>query len=114
MILCFIEVNFGIVCASVPALRPFFSRVIPRVLAGRRKATDSDSSEMDGRLMHTIEQRNLERRNQGRHNMGQELYNMSSSDNSSKGHVSYDEETRLWPPRKPNKFHGFSNVSLTT
>ncbi|XXH00166.1 MHF histone-fold complex component [Hypoxylon texense] len=116
MILCFIEVNFGIICASVPAVRPFFSRFIPVLLSGRRKHSDSGSSgPSNNRVADTIEKKNKERQNLKRRNVGpEESYDMSTFGTDTSRYLDSsndDEESRLWPPPAPNKPHGYSNVT---
>ncbi|KAI5865471.1 hypothetical protein GGS23DRAFT_594994 [Durotheca rogersii] len=118
MILCFIEVNAGIVCASVPVVRPFFSRYLPVLLGAHAKHTDSGSSGPD-RAAHTIERDNAERYNLKRRNMGpDESYNMSSFSDTSRcqDSRSEDEESRLWPHPDPdkrqNQKHPSGNVTV--
>ncbi|KAI0024940.1 hypothetical protein F4780DRAFT_484212 [Xylariomycetidae sp. FL0641] len=116
MILCFIEVNAGIVCASVPAVRPFFSRLLPVVLARRqhhRKTSGEDTvavAHTDGgggggadRLVLTAEQRNLERRKY-RTPLEEDALALSNIASAAAGRDanvyrqlhSADEEARLW------------------
>ncbi|KAI1375164.1 trafficking PGA2-domain-containing protein [Hypoxylon crocopeplum] len=116
MILCFIEVNLGIVCASVPALRPFFSRYLPILLASRRKNSDADSGPNPNRVLGTIEKQNMERQHLKRRNVvPEESIDLSSFSDASTSRYqdsrSEDEESRLWPPRDPNKSVPLSNVS---
>ncbi|KAI1776307.1 hypothetical protein F4818DRAFT_413666 [Hypoxylon cercidicola] len=115
MILCFIEVNFGIICASVPTVRPFFSRFIPVLLSARRKQTDSGSSGPSDRVVDTIEKKNKERQNLKRRNVGpEESYDMSSFGTDTTRYQdgpSEDEESRLWPPPDPSKPHGYGRVA---
>ncbi|KAI1391017.1 uncharacterized protein F4822DRAFT_395204 [Hypoxylon trugodes] len=112
MILCFLEVNFGIVCASVPAVRPFFSRLLP-VLIGYRKYSDPGSSGPDSaRPINTVEQKNMERQNLKHRNIGPgESYDMSSYSEGSRSLESPDEESRLWPSLDASKSHGMGNTS---
>ncbi|KAI6089435.1 hypothetical protein F4821DRAFT_256857 [Hypoxylon rubiginosum] len=115
MILCFIEVNFGIVCASVPTVRPFFSRFIP-VLLSRRKHTDSGASGPNDRTADTVEKMNRERKNlkHRNNNVPDESYNMSSfGSNMSRYHDGADEESQLWPSSGPSKTQGFGRVTET-
>ncbi|KAI4867285.1 hypothetical protein F4820DRAFT_414403 [Hypoxylon rubiginosum] len=116
MILCFIEVNFGIICASVPAVRPFFSRFIPVLLSSRRKQNESGSSGPSDRVVDTIEKKNKERQNlKRRNNVGpEESYDMSSFGTDTTRYLDSsndDEESRLWPAPAPNKSHGYSKVT---
>lgn len=103
MILCFIEVNAGIVCASVPVVRPFFTRFLP-VFLSSRKSSGLDLSTPNGiRVIHTVEQRNRERKNFKRRNVPQDddSYDLSTLDDLSRSQGSSyqdDEESRLWPP----------------
>lgn len=115
VILCFIEVNFGIVCASVPTVRPFFSRFIP-VLLSRRKHTDSGASGPNDRTADTVEKMNRERKNlkHRNNNVPDESYNMSSfGSNMSRYHDGADEESQLWPSSGPSKTQGFGRVTET-
>ncbi|XDG02197.1 hypothetical protein ABKA04_001812 [Annulohypoxylon sp. FPYF3050] len=109
MILCFIEVNLGIVCASVPVVRPFFSRLLPALLAHGRKSSGTLSSGPEsGRVIDTVEQKNIERQNLKRRNHGQdESYDMSTLSDASRCLDSQDEESRLWPPPETIKDRGF-------
>ncbi|KAL7625044.1 hypothetical protein AAE478_004258 [Parahypoxylon ruwenzoriense] len=105
MILCFIEVNAGILCASVPAVRPFFSRFLPVVLGARGKRSNSGLSGPE-RAVHTVEQKNMERQRLKRRNIGpDESYDLSSFSDTSRYQDSHneDEESRLWPPLDPHK-----------
>ncbi|OTA92658.1 hypothetical protein M434DRAFT_396323 [Hypoxylon sp. CO27-5] len=109
MILCFIEVNLGIVCASVPAIRPFFSRFLPVLLAHRRKGSSGPDHD---RVIGTIEQKNLERQNLKHRNIGpNDSYDMSTLSQNSRYMDSQDEESRLWPPPDPSKPHAYSGVA---
>ncbi|OTB07811.1 hypothetical protein M426DRAFT_317702 [Hypoxylon sp. CI-4A] len=113
MILCFIEVNFGIICASVPAVRPFFSRMLPLLLAYRRKYSDVWSSGQDSgdRVIDTIEQKNIERQNLKHRNVGPtDSYEMSSSSDASRYLESRDEESRLWPLPDSSKHNNSAAV----
>ncbi|KAI2621714.1 hypothetical protein GGR54DRAFT_599464, partial [Hypoxylon sp. NC1633] len=109
MILCFVEVNFGIVCASVPALRPFFSRFLPVLLASRRKNGEVDSGpDNENKVLGTIEKKNMERRALKRRNVVQEeSIDLSSFSDSTTTRYqdsrSEDEESQLWPLPDPNK-----------
>ncbi|KAI1449909.1 hypothetical protein F5Y02DRAFT_413586 [Annulohypoxylon stygium] len=109
MILCFIEVNLGIVCASVPVVRPFFSRLLPALLAHGCKSSGTLSSGPEsGRVIDTVEQKNIERQNLKRRNHGQdESYDMSTLSDASRCLDSQDEESRLWPPPETIKDRGF-------
>ncbi|KAI1415190.1 hypothetical protein F5Y13DRAFT_196538 [Hypoxylon sp. FL1857] len=109
MILCFIEVNLGIVCASVPAIRPFFSRFLPVLLARRHKESSGPGSD---RVIGTIEQKNMERQNLKHRNIGpNDSYNMSTLSENSRYLDSRDEESQLWPPPDPSKPHAYSMVA---
>ncbi|KAI1100726.1 hypothetical protein F4804DRAFT_318095 [Jackrogersella minutella] len=115
MILCFIEVNFGIICASVPAVRPFFSRLLPVLLASRRKSSGGSSGLEGGRVIDTVEQKNIERQNLKRRNIGlDESYDMSTLSGTSRYLDSQDEESRLWPPPDSSRTHSFGNAPGAT
>ncbi|KAI0166889.1 hypothetical protein GGR52DRAFT_556032 [Hypoxylon sp. FL1284] len=108
MILCFLlEVNFGVVCASAPVVRPFFSRLLPVPFFSRRKQRDNGSSRPSGKLLGTPEQ-NPEGRGLKRRNVvsAEEAYGMSSFGSDMSGYrdsLDEDEESRLWLPSKSGK-----------
>ncbi|KAF6836082.1 integral membrane protein [Colletotrichum musicola] len=76
---CFLEVNAGIVCASVPALKPFFMRYLPSIIASRMssKGGGVSSTGKSGRSrdLNTVVAENIEGRR-----MQDEGYELSSHD----------------------------------
>lgn len=129
MILCFLEVNAGIVCASVPALRPFFTRYFPALISshGKRSSGGGDGDEQ-GRTVDTVEQRNAERQMLKRRNnlapqdaaLSHEMFPVAP-DPGNRYHLALqndDEEAQLWVPHHAFKDSGGSvtatNVSSRT
>ncbi|KAK8121417.1 hypothetical protein PG999_005537 [Apiospora kogelbergensis] len=117
MILCFLEVNAGIVCASVPALRPFFTRYFPVLISshGKRSSGDGDGDEQ-GRTVDTVEQRNAERQMLKRRNnlapqdaaLSHEMFPVAP-DPGNRYHLALqndDEEAQLWVPHHAFKDSG--------
>ncbi|KAF6842051.1 integral membrane protein [Colletotrichum plurivorum] len=91
---CFLEVNAGIVCASVPALKPFFMRYLPSIIASRMssKGGGVSSTGKSGRSrdLNTVVAENIERRR-----MQDEGYELSSHDGP-RVPVEDDDEAKLW------------------
>lgn len=89
MILCYIEVNFGIVCASVPVIRPFFTRLLSGFFAHRHKSSDVKLSRLErndaittAEQKTTTERQLLKHRNMGPNESYDDRKNLSScSDN---------------------------------
>ncbi|KAF4979255.1 hypothetical protein FZEAL_4500 [Fusarium zealandicum] len=86
LIWSFIEVNAGLICASVPALKPFCMRYIPFLIHSRLRHQEKSSK---NRYSHSQEKRRQSR------NPYSNPYEMPSRDDFSPGNVQ-DEETRLW------------------
>ncbi|KAK8068696.1 hypothetical protein PG994_005312 [Apiospora phragmitis] len=115
MILCFLEVNAGIVCASVPALRPFFTRYFPALISSRGKRS-SGGDDGNGRTIDTVEQRNAERQmlKQRRNNLmpqgsGSSHEMFPVADPGIRHHPALqqdDEEAQLWIPGHASKDSG--------
>lgn len=123
MILCFLEVNAGIVCASVPALRPFFTRYFPALISSHGKRSSGDDG--NGRTINTVEQRNAERQmlKQRRHNNnlapqtagpGESLEMFPvGADPGLRYHPALqndEEEAQLWVPHHASKDSGSVTV----
>ncbi|KAF2440319.1 hypothetical protein P171DRAFT_524396 [Karstenula rhodostoma CBS 690.94] len=90
---CFVEVNAGVVCASVPALKSFFARYLPGLISSRLRSHDR-SKNTDG--YNTIEKGNQ------RPKAKKDVYEMTvvEDDVSSEKTVQppnvNDDEARLW------------------
>ncbi|KAK8878743.1 Satratoxin biosynthesis SC1 cluster protein 4 [Apiospora arundinis] len=121
MILCFLEVNAGIVCASVPAPRPFFTRYFPALISSHGKRSTGDGGEGNNRTVDTVEQRNAERRMLKRRNnpvlQGGDSgvwHEMSAVDSGNRYHPAGqndDEEAQLWVSHHAYKDSG--SVTIT-
>ncbi|KAK7994355.1 hypothetical protein PG991_015943 [Apiospora marii] len=64
----FIEINAGIICATVPALKPFFVRYLPKLLGASRggnSASGQPSSEPPSLPFSTVVEQNKRRRGVG-------------------------------------------------
>ncbi|KAF6814143.1 integral membrane protein [Colletotrichum sojae] len=91
---CFLEVNAGIVCASVPALKPFFMRYLPSIIASRMSSkgggVSSTGKSGKSRNLNTVVAENIERRR-----MQGEGYELSSHDGP-RVPAEDDDEAKLW------------------
>jgi hypothetical protein len=90
---CFVEVNAGVVCASVPALKAFFARYLPGLISSRLRSHDR-SKNTEG--YNTID------KGAHRSRAKKDLYEMTmvEDDVSSEKTVQppnvSDDEARLW------------------
>ncbi|RYP09609.1 hypothetical protein DL765_008383 [Monosporascus sp. GIB2] len=94
-ILSYLEINAGIICASVPALRPFFLRFLPTLVTSSLSSSDRNTSTRQRRRsfgLNTVVEQNRQRRM-----MQQNLYELSSIDENAK-QPSEDDEAALWSP----------------
>ncbi|WYZ45334.1 hypothetical protein EsH8_VIII_000650 [Colletotrichum jinshuiense] len=101
---CFLEVNAGIVCASVPALKPFFMRYLPSLIMAQlssNNSTPTTGKTSRSRGLDTVVAQNLERRR-----IQDESYMLSSRDERSISDVKRgfeeDDETKLWDGHQKN------------
>lgn len=98
-----IEANAGIVCASVPALKPFFMRYLPFIISSRlRSGGTSNPSEFNA--LSTTAQRNRKRR-------FDKSYELSSRDKDAPNNsfpADHDDEATLW--NKGGAKDGAANV----
>lgn len=101
---CFLEVNAGIVCASVPALKPFFMRYLPSLIMAQlssNNGTPKTGKTSRSRGLDTVVAQNLERRR-----IQDESYMLSSRDERSISDVKRgfeeDDETKLWDGHQKN------------
>ncbi|KAJ4383995.1 hypothetical protein N0V86_000839 [Didymella sp. IMI 355093] len=96
---CFAEVNAAIVCASAPALKPFFVRYLPGLLSSHFRShhrDDEPSKNIDPNAPATIGSHG---HGQGRSN--KDVYEMQWCDDLSEDALmtkrgGSDDETRLW------------------
>jgi hypothetical protein len=104
---CFAEVNAAIICASAPALKPFFVRYLPGLLSSHFRSHhrgDEPSKNTDPSAPATI----------GSHGHGQgrstkDVYEMQwcddlSEDASMTRQGGNDDETRLWRGNTSDRF----------
>jgi hypothetical protein len=96
---CFAEVNAGIVCASVPALRSFFARYLPGLISVRFRSYDKSKSTGP---YDTLEKRNSKllaasRKTPDPYEMNTMEMDDHCDDNASPRHCLDEDETRLWP-----------------
>ncbi|KPM35334.1 hypothetical protein AK830_g11230 [Neonectria ditissima] len=83
----YIEVNAGVICASVPALKPFCMRYIPFIVSSRLRPSQEKSSSK--RQPHGTEKKRRSR------NIYSQSYEMPSRDEISESTLQ-DDEARLW------------------
>ena len=112
-IFSYLEVNTGIICASVPALKPFFLRFWPSIVTShmtrRGRATSGSKYAPRSYGMGTVTEQNRQRR---RLQLGS--YVLSSRDD---GRRSNDEEAKLWSRkdgdmRSANRTNATDSVNL--
>ncbi|KAF2640115.1 hypothetical protein P280DRAFT_452571 [Massarina eburnea CBS 473.64] len=100
---CFAEVNAAIICASAPALRPFFMKYVPSLLKSRFGSSHQhngyveNSNDLGSRALETISQK------RSRKVSIMDAYELNSRDyieegRTKDGHV--DDEARLWDGKK--------------
>ncbi|KAF4941717.1 Satratoxin biosynthesis SC1 cluster protein 4 [Colletotrichum fructicola] len=86
------ELNAGMICASVPALKPFFMRYLPSFITSRlgsSKRGGSSLNKSSKSRLNTVVAQNMERRRRQ-----DESYELSSTDGKRDGVE--DDETKLW------------------
>lgn len=104
---CYIEVSAGIVCSSVPALRPLASRYLRPMFTSSRGRTPGAQTEDDTpRMPHS----SVLSMNRKRRAARAEVYELKGRDSSSgprntkqEETVSHDDEERLWPIEESRK-----------
>ncbi|RYP63190.1 hypothetical protein DL769_007047 [Monosporascus sp. CRB-8-3] len=94
-ILSYLETNVGIICASVPVLRPFFLRFLPALVTSSLSSSDGDTSKRQPRRSYGLT--SVVEQNRQRRMMQQSSYELSSIDENLK-QLSEDDETKLWSP----------------
>ncbi|KAJ4211050.1 hypothetical protein NW759_012806 [Fusarium solani] len=87
LIWSFIEVNAGLICASVPALKPFCMRYIPFLIHSRLRSQEKSSK---NRYSHSQEKR------KSRHPYSNSYELPSREEFGNGSNPSQDEEARLW------------------
>ncbi|RYP92534.1 hypothetical protein DL770_001292 [Monosporascus sp. CRB-9-2] len=119
-IFSYLETNAGIICASVPALRPFFLRFLPALVTSSLSSSDRNTSGRQPQRSYglsTVVEQNRQRRM-----MQQSSYELSSLDENLK-QPSEDDEAKLWSPGRKegavkvnvkNKDKDSENSSLET
>ncbi|KAF2822629.1 hypothetical protein CC86DRAFT_410219 [Ophiobolus disseminans] len=103
---CFAEVNAGILCATIPALRPFFSRYLPGLLHSSHDSRDRNQnpSKNSGPYDHFDPKEDLKLRP----DIMATDYELHSRDDMSVERASTrkrsqnDDEARLWPGNTNN------------
>lgn len=136
-LLAFLEMNIGIVCASVPALKPFFIRYLPGLVSSHLSRCSRNTPGQDGPTtrskgtLHMYHLNTVVETNRQRRRMQSRSYTIGSREdngvvavtiNNKKGGgstfmssigrswtgVDDDDETRLWPSSSPHYFHQHS------
>jgi hypothetical protein len=110
-LLSYLEMNGGIVCASVPALKPLFMRLMPgRMKSYPRSGGSTFTSRGTGATNTVIEQ------NKARRMLKPESHRLSSMSGSfTCGNVYQedDEESKIWPSPS-DKNSGFNKAPNVT
>jgi hypothetical protein len=105
---CYAEVNAAIVCASAPAMKPFFARYIPGLLSSKFGSDEcSNNNKKQMPTLETISQK------KSRKLVVKDAYELHSRDDVSeemKAGKEMDDETRLW--RGSRKDLGFSSAKV--
>lgn len=103
LIWSFIEVNAGLICASVPALKPFCMRYIPFLIHARLRSQEKSSK---NRCTHSQERRKS-------HHPYSNSYELPSREEFGDGgnNPSQDEEARLWT-MMGDKNNAFESVDM--
>lgn len=96
---CYVEVSAGIVCSSIPAIRPLASRFLQPIFSSSRGRTPGGQAEEDTpRVPHS----SVLAINKNRRAARAEVYGLKGRDGSSgdmkqEELVPQDDEERLWP-----------------
>ncbi|KXH64122.1 integral membrane protein [Colletotrichum salicis] len=97
----FLKANAGIVCASVPGLKPFFVRYLPSFISSRITGSNDKSGKKSLPYSTVIEN------NRKRRNLQSESYELQSHDDLPEGSSgkagSSDDEAKLWSGRRYRK-----------
>ncbi|KAF4807117.1 Satratoxin biosynthesis SC1 cluster protein 4 [Colletotrichum siamense] len=94
----YLELNAGMICASVPALKPFFMRYLPSFITSRLGSSNRGGSSLNKSSksrLNTVVAQNMERRRRQ-----DESYELSSTDGKRDGVE--DDETKLWSGYQKN------------
>ena len=96
---CFVEVNAGILCATVPALKPFFARYLPGLINSKLRSNDR-SKNKEG--YNNSGYNTIEKDSHQRSRTKKDLYELTvldddiSSNKTMQTPIASDDETRLW------------------
>ncbi|KXJ87830.1 hypothetical protein Micbo1qcDRAFT_207595 [Microdochium bolleyi] len=120
MIWGFLEVNVGVVCAALPALKPLFTRYLPRFLSSHSHRSGPDGSASATTPYSTSIDRNRRRRNGAFSGAGEQAPNHLDEQQPRGLAVKLgDDEEQLWSPsgKSANARHidgkqGGDNISL--
>ena len=100
---CSAEVNGGILCASVPALKPFFVRYLPAFVNSRLRSSNNNSKPGTSGTRGTNGLNTVVERNKERRQLQEQSYELHSQDdlsweNGYRGHKKQpdDDEAKLW------------------
>ncbi|KAI5465423.1 hypothetical protein BGZ63DRAFT_399893 [Mariannaea sp. PMI_226] len=96
MIWSFIEINSGVICASVPALKPFCMRYVPILISSARFR---NNQERNSSKSHS---HGVEKKRQSHHPYSNESFEMPSRDEVSECTLQ-DDEARLWSMKHNHK-----------
>lgn len=88
-----IEANAGIFCASVPALKPFFTKYLPAIISSSFRSHDRSTGSGFEAFATKVE-RNRKRRQDKSHELSSRDKN--APENSFPADHDLDDETRLW------------------
>ncbi|CAH0055190.1 unnamed protein product [Clonostachys solani] len=89
----FIEVNAGIICASVPALKPFFMRYLPFILTSRLMSSSSQPESHSTKLT-PFSNTNTSKKQRSKRIM--ESYELPSRDDLPNQRGEDDDQAKLW------------------
>jgi hypothetical protein len=95
---CFVEVDAGVITASIPALKPFFVRYLPSLINSRIR---SDQQYTGDSAKNKSPYDTMEREDRARPRKKASLYELTVIDNASekspaRAANSNDDEARLW------------------
>ena len=112
-IFSYLEVNTGIICASVPALKPFFLRFWPSLVTShmtrRARATSGSKYAPRSYGLGTVTEQNRQRRM-----MKHGSYELSSRDDSNPfRRRSDEEEAKLWPRKEGDTMRSATRTYAT-
>lgn len=96
----YLEVNAGIICASVPALKPFFLRFLPAIIGTHTTNRARTTTKSKSYGLATVTEQNRQRRM-----MQHGSYELSSVDHHNKHFEKRadDDEVKLWSPNRKDE-----------